>query len=260
MSRTALIGLWAIFVAAVVLLQKVVPRIMGWEEVDYADFAQSTDSIVQHLIVPLAIVTVLVVVMASVLGWWGPIMKDNRSVPRWMLLIPVLLVVVPLGATDWGRLGDMGGAYFASLAIATLIVAFNEEVMTRGILLTGFRRIGSETSAWAWSTGLFAVMHASNILAGSTVAEVLPQVFATFLLGTLLYITRRATGGLLVPILAHAIWDFSLLSHGTSKGAVVPGAEALMQNLQGAFPLILFVVVMIAHKQWMSSEEPALTA
>jgi hypothetical protein len=85
-------------------------------------------------------------------------MKDDLAVPRWMLIIPGLLVLISLAGTDWSRLSDMGAGYVAALAGAVLVVGFNEEIMTRGILLTGFRRIGSETSAWAWSTGLFALM------------------------------------------------------------------------------------------------------
>jgi hypothetical protein len=66
-----------------------------------------------------------------------------------------------------------------------------------------------------------------------------------------------ATGGLVVPIITHALWDFSVLSHGTSKAAVKPSSEALFQSVQGALRLILFVVVMVAHKAWMKSDEPA---
>jgi membrane protease YdiL (CAAX protease family) len=106
--------------------------------------------------------------------------------------------------------------------------------------------------------GTFRQMHGANLFSGSPLDSVLPQVFATFLIGTVLYITRRATGGLVVAIIAHALWDFSLLSHGTSKAAIVSGDQALLQSVQGAVPLVLFVVVMIAHKSWMSSEEPAV--
>lgn len=256
-SRIALVGIWALFVAITSLAQQFVPKLLGWDEVDYADLSQSTESVTQNLLIPLLVAAVFVAVVVTLLGWWRPVMNDDVSVPRWMLTIPGLLIVVSLGATDWGRLADMGSSYTIALAAAVLVVGFNEEVMTRGILLVGFRRLGSETSAWAWSTGLFALMHAVNLFAGSSLTAVLPQVLSTFLVGTLFYITRRATGGLAGAIIAHAVWDFSLLSHGTSKAAVVPGAEQLIQSVQAALPLILFVVVMIAHKQWMNSTEPA---
>ena len=128
--------------------------------------------------------------------------------------------------------------------------------MTRGIFLTGFRKSGSETSAWACSTALFALMHGVNIVTGSARAEGLPQIMNAFLRGTLFYLTRRATGGLVVPIVFHAIWDFSLMSHGGSQAAVVPGAGTLLQSLQPILVVVFFVVVMIAHKQWMESKEP----
>jgi len=152
----------------------------------------------------------------------------------------------------------MGVGYAAALAVATLLIGFNEEVMTRGILLTGFRKLGSETSAWVWSTALFALMHAANLFSGSPLSSVLPQVLSTFLKGTLFYLTRRVTGGLIIPILTHALWDFSLFSHGTSKAEIVPGAGLLLQSLQSTLIIILFVVVIIAHKQWMDSKEPQL--
>jgi membrane protease YdiL (CAAX protease family) len=256
-SRLALVGLWALFAAVATAAQRFVPELFGWDQVDYAALAKSTESLIQNLLVPLLLATLLVVVVVSVLGWWRPVMVDDEAVPRWMLAIPVIVIVVSLGAADWGRLGDLGVGYVAALIGATLVVGFNEEVMTRGILLTGFRRLGSETSAWAWSTALFALMHGVNLFTGATLSAVLPQVFATFLMGTLFYTTRRATGGLVVPIITHALWDFSVLSHGTSKAAVIPGSEALFQSVQAVLPLILFIVVMLAHKTWMNSDEPA---
>lgn len=57
------------------------------------------------------------------------------------------------------------------------------------------------------------------------------------------------------------MWDFSLLSHGTSKAEIVPGGEAFAQAVRAPLAGIFFVVVLIAHKSWMigslSDDRPA---
>jgi membrane protease YdiL (CAAX protease family) len=75
-----------------------------------------------------------------------------------------------------------------------------------------------------------------------------------FLLGTLLYLTRRVTGSIWLAIVAHGFWDFATLSHGGSGSDVVPGGSTQVFHLQNLVPLIvlvLFIVAMIAHKQRM---------
>ena len=250
-------GNWGVFVIVTVAAQCIVAMIFGWDVVDYADLAESTASIVQNLIIPLLLSTLLVVVAVTVLGWWRSVMRDGLPVPKRMLIVPGLLIAVSLASTDWSRLGEVGTGYTAALVVSALLIGFNEEAMTRGILLTGFSRLDGETAAWAWSTALFALMHGANSFSGSPLSVVLPQVLSAFLTGTLFYLTRRATDALVVAMIAHAVWDFSLFSHGTSKAAVIPGDALLLQSLQSILPIIPFVVVMIAHKHWMDSREPA---
>ena len=86
----------------------------------------------------------------------------------------------------------------------------------------------------------------------------MPQLAITFVVGTLFYIARRVSGGLIVPILLHALYDFALFSHGGSKADVVPGGDTAvlqLQNLVQPTVVILFIVVMVAHKQWMHPED-----
>jgi hypothetical protein len=82
-------------------------------------------------VIPLLAATVLVVIVVSVLGWWHPVMKADLAVPRWMLIVPSLLILISLAGTDWSRLSDMGAGYVAALAGAVLLVGFNEEIMDR---------------------------------------------------------------------------------------------------------------------------------
>jgi len=76
-----LIGLWLLFLVITVAAQRFIPGLFGWDAVDYGDLATSTDSIVQNLVTPLLASTLLVIIVASTLKWWGPVMKDNQPIP-----------------------------------------------------------------------------------------------------------------------------------------------------------------------------------
>ena len=82
-STLGLFGIWLGFAILVVGLGQAVTQILGWDTVDYADLANSTENMVRHLIVPDAIVAALIIGLVSFLGWWAFVLKDDRPVPRW---------------------------------------------------------------------------------------------------------------------------------------------------------------------------------
>ena len=93
-----------------------------------------------------------------------------------------------------------------------------------------------------------------DLFLGEPIISVMPQILNAFLLGTLFYLTRRVSGSIWLGIVAHGFWDFAVLSHGGSGSDVVPGGSTQVLNLQNLIPLIvmvLFIVAIIAHKQWM---------
>ena len=49
------------------------------------------------------------------------------------------------------------------------------------------------------------------------------QIVTTLVMGWFLYLVRRLTGGLLVPVVIHALWDFGLFS-GIVTSEPYPGA------------------------------------
>ena len=258
------IGLFGVFVGFMVVQAfsgTLLFQLFGWDSVDYGDLSTSTEVLFQNVIAPDLVVTALIVVLVVVLGWWTLVTREKRRVPLWMWLFPIFIVGIAALTTDWSRLSDEGGGYIAALAAATLIVGFNEEFMFRGVLLHGFRQTGSEVHAWAWATTLFALAHGMNLFNGEPIIAVMPQILSAFLLGTLLYLTRRVSGSIWLAIFAHGFWDFAVLSRGGSGSDVVPGGGTEVFHLQNLVPVIvpvLFIVAMIAHKQWMhpEAEEP----
>lgn len=70
--------------------------------------------------------------------------------------------------------------------------------------------------------------------------------------GTLFYIARRTTGTLLVPILLHGLYDFSVFSH-TGDTRTISGLES---QILLVVVLVLFAVVMIKHHAWSDATAP----
>lgn len=186
-------------------------------DVDYDTIGDSVGNVRDAVTIAMACGVVYVVIVTSILGWWKPALREaTRAVHhRWMWIVPGLLLigaVLNLVATKWGRVDELGtplGAYVAWLAVGCLMVGFNEEMITRGLLIVGGR--GSLHEGWVWfvSSLCFGLLHVPNALFGQSVATTAQQVVFAFVIGTAYYVTRRITGLLLIPMILHALWDFS---------------------------------------------------
>ncbi|WP_313050647.1 CPBP family intramembrane glutamic endopeptidase [Stenotrophomonas cyclobalanopsidis] len=140
------------------------------------------------------------------------------------------------------------------VASATLLVGFCEEMTTRGVLLVALRGSSrSETSVWLGSCGLFGLLHAINGLFGVGALALL-QVLLTFFVGTGLYLLRRFSGTLLLPMLIHAAWDFSTLASGLDS-APAPGFALLMMGATYVLSIALVVVVLHQSRSLQARNE-----
>ncbi len=94
----------------------------------------------------------------------------------------------------YARLGNLW-----IILVITLVNGIAEELFFRGAL---FAAIG------AWHPVLIStVLYASATIAGRNPA----LVFAAVVLGTVVALQRRASGGILAPILTHITWSLSML-------------------------------------------------
>jgi membrane protease YdiL (CAAX protease family) len=135
----------------------------------------------------------------------------------WRLALP--LAIIPfavsypfiVGSGHLRILGPVGGsvgfaAYrIALLAVLSLLVGIAEEVSFRGYLLPNLSQAVGRTAGILVSTALFTVVHLAS-------ADYwIPLNFAdVFVAGLALAWLRLGTGGLTVPILVHAVYDFVL--------------------------------------------------
>lgn len=230
------IGIWAAYTVLVFL----VDWITG---VPYTELGTSGRNLFLGAGVSLIVGAILLAVTASLLGWWKPALFERRHGPRWLLVVPALMVAalgVNLANTDWG---SYDGAFFAA-SLVLLLVGFTEELTARGLLVVGLRSRLQEVWVWFLSSALFAAMHLINIAGGQGVGTTLTQVGMAFLGGTVFYILRRSSGTLLWAMVLHGLWDFSTFAvgHGTAGPlAALGGTLNLLAGLAGLV-VVAFVI------------------
>jgi hypothetical protein len=156
---------------------------------------------------------VYLIAVTTFLGWWKPAIHEPRKVgSRWMWIIPVLLflgAIANLAGTKWGEI-DGVASYALWLGIGTLLIGFNEELLTRGIAIVGGRGSMHEKWVWVFSGAIFGLLHAPNAFFGQSAASTVQQVLFAFGVGLMYYVTRRLTGTLIFAMGLHAIWDYSV--------------------------------------------------
>ena len=211
--------------------------------VDYDQVADTTSNIVKAVVVPVGIGALVLLLLTYFLGWWRPVFRDEDRAPRWTLLIPAFMaaaILVGLVTADWG---GKGTSLIVWILVGTLFVGIGEETLTRGLLLVGLRGGMGEVGVWFWTSLLFGALHGLNILFGQTVGDTMRQIVFAFVIGSVLYASRRATGVLLVPIVLHWLWDFTTFMASGSVGKVSTAAGLQAIVLYGA--LIALIVALI---------------
>lgn len=225
--------------------------------VDYDEVADTTGNVIRAIVIPVWTGAAVLLALTAFLGWWRPVFRDDERSPRWTLLIPgfmALGIVVGLATADWGA-RDV--SFIAWLLFGTIAVGIAEETLTRGLVLTAMRGGLGEVGAWFWSSLLFGLLHGANIVLGQDVGPTLQQIVFAFVFGSVLYAARRATGTLVVPIVLHALWDFT-----TFMGS--EGDVSAAQGLQGFISyaaVILFIVAAAKRSAFASpATEPVVTS
>ncbi|MCH9815899.1 MAG: CPBP family intramembrane metalloprotease [Actinomycetia bacterium] len=232
---------WAIGIG--VLYAPVFVGLVALSGISYSDVASSTSNALRAIIIPLALVAVLLAGLTSWLGWWRPTLSEKTTTPHWFMLAPILFVVVVLISTNYARILQTEVSFMLVLAVASLLIGFCEELVYRGLVVVGLRARSSELKVWFFSTLLFSLLHAWNILLGQDLGDTVGQLVFTFVVGSGLYAARRCTGYLIVPILLHAAWDWTIFV-GASE-VLADSSETLSGDSTGAFKAIGLLILLI---------------
>lgn len=217
---------WIGVVIAYLVVLKVSGALIGPDDGTF-DALRSNSDVLRALVVPIGISFLFAVAVVTWLGWWGPVLVDHRPVQRWVLVVPAIFLVAIVIAIDYGELADRRVSFVLLLLLGLLLVGATEELMFRGTGVHVLRANGmTEAKVALWSSVIFGAVHLSNAIGagGGAVFQAVAVSFA----GYFFYLTRRATGGLLVGAIIHGLFDFSLISGEVSGTAYAPSAAAIL--------------------------------
>jgi membrane protease YdiL (CAAX protease family) len=175
------------------------------------------------------------------------------SLSRLYWAIPLTEVVIAVIALFNVQYSLMTFGSIALALIASLAIGFNEEVVTRGILLVGLRNDKfSEWKVYAITVTVFSLLHLINMIGGGSFLGIILQ----FTGGTIYYVARRVSNTLIVPILIHAFYDFAifLLSGPYLADAVLPSFVSDINFASFLIEIGLFVLFLIFGRNLLKNE------
>ena len=223
---------------------------------DYTNLV-GRDVIATSLVLPLLLGAVFLVATITWMGWWRPVMTEPRlghfGWVMWLVFVVMVgFILVNAVYTNWSA---VTGIHLLFLIAVGVLVGFNEEALTRGILVVGWRgSTSNEVWVWFWTVFLFGVMHLPNGFFGAGFVASSAQVGFAFLAGSGFYLIRRISGTLLIPMIIHGAWDFASLTHLVSGGS----ASVLKYPFQiGTYLLsiVLVIVVLVAERRLLEKNK-----
>jgi membrane protease YdiL (CAAX protease family) len=238
-----------------------IEAIMG---IGYDEIGSTTGNIIRGIVVPVAVGSLILIIVTTALGWWRPVLRELPDgpprPPRWLLAVPVLVFIGTLLGIDYGNLGNMGGAMILWLALGTTMVGFSEEITYRGLAVVGFRGGYSEVKVWLFSSIMFGLLHGVNVILGQGAGPTVRQVIFAFVLGSVFYSIRRITGTIVIPMVIHALWDFGSFSHVAGKAAAgaaekVDLTAAGMSMVQNLLVLVALILVIVGAKKILATKK-----
>lgn len=191
----------------------ILPLVGRFSGVDYDVIADTTANVLRGVVPMVGISLVWGLFMAWRSGWLRPIFAKQppSAFPQFFWLIPACWIgmcVIRLVSSPWP---SFDATYVLVLAVAMLMVGFNEELLFRGILTYGARGSGpwSEARTMLVSALGFGLFHLPNVLVGQELGPTLIQVGYASFMGIALTVSMRISRSILLPVALHALWDFS---------------------------------------------------
>lgn len=191
----------------------------------------------------LLVNAVVAAVLLTRMRWWTPAGFRLPVRARDLLsTLPVLVLLVAptvLMGVDLPPLGKALG-----LIVVTLLIAFQEEAIFRGVLLHALSPLGTWQAVWG-SSLLFGVIHLNSLLVGRDVAFVAVQVVASVLGGVGLAALRMRVGSIWPLIALHAMNDFVQFSAAGDTTVAQAAPTLLAAKLGVASLMALYGVVLL---------------
>lgn len=210
--------------------------------VDYPRIGESVETTKLWYALPTLFGCAFLVIAISLMGWWRIVLFDStKAGPRWVWILPVAIAGVILFSFSRLDAGKLSPDLLLWSLLGAVGVGFGEEMITRGSLLVALRSRFSENRAWLISTSLFSALHIPNVLFGLPLWQMPWQLLLTFVMGSGLYVARRISGTLLLPMILHGLWDSSLF---LSVATGVPPSAAQF----AVYPLVIVCVIVVLRR------------
>ena len=213
--------------------------------------ATSRDLVV-NMWVPLGAALVFTYAVIAWLGWWDPVLHEERRVRTWVWAVPAILVVCIAVAIDYASLFDKSVTFIVLLVVGTQFVGWGEEGMFRGIGVTVLRDHGlSEGKVALWSSVIFGAVHLTNAIGHG--AQAIPQALAVSFAGYFFYLTRRVSGGNALNSVLHGLFDLSIIT-GT---AIVVDQTGYPGTLAAILAYVVIAILLLVRRHHIELAVPA---
>jgi uncharacterized protein len=213
-------------------------------KVEYLNIGKNAETAKLWYATPTLICSLLLVIVISVLGWWRIALFDNiKSGPKWVWILPAAMLFIIINRFAMLKTENISQDLWLWTFLGGAGVGFGEEMITRGSLLVALRTKFTEGKVWLFSTLLFSALHIPNAFFGVPFTSMLVQLALTFILGSVLYVTRRLSGNLIIPMLLHGLWDTSYFLNQAS------GSEKSSLDLL-IYPLAIICVIPFIYRNW----------
>ncbi len=202
--------------------------------VPYTDIAKSSNNLLFGVLIPVVIGSIFLTIVAIWSGWWKDVWRDQYKIKdhSWMHIFLILVVIGIIATFLSGSIGSLDPSFIIIALIATAFVGYSEELLTRGLLVRGARGSGlAEVKIFILVMVVFGGLHGLNIINGQALIPTLQQVILAGLTGGVYYTIYRKTGLLVVPMILHALMDFSILTIGTVQNPIMTLVAALSTYL-----------------------------
>ncbi len=190
--------------------------------VGYEHITDSANNVLKAVLLPMIGGTILLTLIAKWSGWWKDLWHDKYKIKghSWMNLFAIIMGIGIVSTLASAKLGSGNGQMLGYIFMATALVGYNEELLFRGMVLRGARGSGlSELRVMLVVALSFGVFHGANLLLGQSLALILQQIVFATINGAIFYLIFRKSGLLIVPMILHGLWDFSVFARQSILGS-----------------------------------------
>jgi membrane protease YdiL (CAAX protease family) len=190
--------------------------------VGYENITDSPNNVLKAVVIPMIGGAILLTAIAKWSGWWKDLWHDKYKIKghSWMYLFPIIMAVGIISTLASAKFGNTTGQMIGYIFIGTALVGYNEELLFRGMVLRGARGSGlTELKVMLVVALSFGIFHGANFFLGQDLPATMQQVAFATIEGAVFYMIFRKTGLLIVAMILHGLWDFSVFTREATLGS-----------------------------------------